>query len=258
MNDSNNKKDTILSYITPDPINPEYGLVRLSNSALKYIACEEGFLPDPFNRDCSPFEITDEQRIVVRIMFNRHTSILLRKSGSEEKQVILYLHEDGIVAAENETSTMVALRCFDMIEDCIGYYINDFRPTTFDVPLYPFKFLVPTDKTLYQEPHEYKFSQKLKTLVKTKLWESDNGERKRYNIEASYIDEWDNAQIGIHLIATTQNNNLGFLSFTICDSCIWGIYPEEENYARVKVMGSTEAQNKFCEFVDTFYVSGGF
>lgn len=257
MNDPNNKRETILSYISPDPSNPEFGLVRLSNSQIQYIACDEGFLEEPHNDSSSKYYITDEQRLVVRVMFNRHTSILLRKSGLEEKQIILYLHDDGIVAAENESASMVALHCFESIEDCVAYYINSFIPENIDPPVYPYKFLVPTDQTLYQEPHKFRFSEKIKALVCTKLWETDKGDKRRYSVETGYMNEWDNAKWGIHLLATTQKNEIGFLSFTICNDCIWGVYPEEKNYARVKVMGSTEAQNKFCEFIDSFSRSGG-
>ena len=253
MNNPNNKRETILSYISPDPRNPDFGLVKLTNSQMQFIACEEGFLEEPFTKGNAEFNITDEQRLVVRVMFNRHTSILLRKSGAEEKQVILYLHDDGIVAAENETTSMVALHCFESLEDCVAFYINSFIPESISSPVYPYKFLVPTDKTLYQEPHNYRFSDKVKALVRKRLRETDQGDKRRYSIETGYMNAWDNAKLGIHLLATTQENKIGFLSFAICDDCIWGVYPEEKNYACVKVMGSTEAQNKFCEFIDSFF-----
>ena len=74
----------------------------------------------------------------------------------------------------------------------------------------------------------------------------------RFNVEKSYISEWDKPRFSLQLHANNQDGEVGFISFLFCDTCIWAIYPYEKDYARVKVMGSAEAQNKFCEFITAF------
>ena len=66
------------------------------------------------------------------------------------------------------------------------------------------------------------------------------------------IDDWDNPKYSLQLHANNRKDEVGFISFLFCKNCIWAIYPYKENYARVKVMGSAEAQNKFCEFICSF------
>ena len=69
-------ENNFLSYISPDPKWPEVGIVRIANSKIKYIAKSEGF----FNlEDVSQVGfITDEERLVVKIMLNHNSTVLLK------------------------------------------------------------------------------------------------------------------------------------------------------------------------------------
>ena len=60
-------------------------------------------------------------------------------------------------------------KCFVVFD----YHINDFVSVNYGTPKYPFHFLVPTDDTLYREPHTISYSQKLKRAVFHKLRETD-------------------------------------------------------------------------------------
>lgn len=65
-------ENSFLSYISPDPKYPDVGMVRITNSKIKYIAKSEGFydLEDVNNVGV----ITDEERLVVKIMLNHNGS----------------------------------------------------------------------------------------------------------------------------------------------------------------------------------------
>lgn len=94
-------ENSFLSYISPDPKYPDVGMVRITNSKIKYIAKSEGFydLEDVNNVGV----ITDEERLVVKIMLNHNGTVLLKRERENDKQVIAYFHEDGIVSCENES-----------------------------------------------------------------------------------------------------------------------------------------------------------
>ena len=171
-------------------------------------------------------------------------------------QVIIYFHEDGIISCENEVPDTVVFHCFATVDDLLAYHINDFVSADYTELQYPFQFLIPTDRTLYEKLHTISYSQKLKDAVIKKLKTSDENDNYRFNVEKSYIDEWDKPRFSLQMHANNQAGEIGFISFLFCDSCIWAIYPYEKNYARVKVMGSAEAQNKFCEFITAFAGSG--
>lgn len=243
-------ENSFLSYISPDPKYPDVGMVRITNSKIKYIAKSEGFydLEDVNNVGV----ITDEERLVVKIMLNHNGTVLLKRERENDKQVIAYFHEDGIVSCENESLELSVFHCFSTVDDLLSYHINDFVSVNYGTPKYPFHFLVPTDDTLYREPHTISYSQKLKRAVFHKLRETDGNNSQRFQEEKSYIDDWDNPKYSLQLHANNRKGEVGFISFLFCKNCIWAIYPYKENYARVKVMGSAEAQNKFCEFICSF------
>lgn len=243
-------ENNFLSYISPDPKWPEVGIVRIANSKIKYIAKSEGF----FNlEDVSQVGfITDEERLVVKIMLNHNSTVLLKREHINDKQVIIYFHEDGIVSCENEMSGISVFHCFSNMEDLLAYHINDFVSAVYEEPRYPFQFMVPTDSTLYREPHTISYSHKLKQAVLRKLKETDGADLKRFDIEKSYVYDWDAPKYSLQLHANNRAGEVGFISFLFCENCVWAIYPYEDNYVRVKVMGSVEVQNKFCDFVSSF------
>lgn len=252
---NNTLDNDFLSYITPDPKNPNVGLVRLTNDTIKAIAKSEGFL----NIDVSSHSkfISDEERLVVKIMFNHtRTALLKRETKNDSKQLIIFFHEDGVISCENEASETVIFHCFASVDDLLAYHLNEYVDADYDEPVYPFHFLVPTDLTLYKEPHTITFSQKLKRSVLAKLTISDQNDFMRFQKESSYVNEWDNPRYVLQVHANNSSEEIGFISFVFCKSCIWAIYPYEKNYARVKVMGSAEAQNKFCDFIHSFTDSG--
>lgn len=160
-------ENSFLSYISPDPKYPDVGMVRITNSKIKYIAKSEGFydLEDVNNVGV----ITDEERLVVKIMLNHNGTVLLKRERENDKQVIAYFHEDGIVSCENESLELSVFHCFSTVDDLLSYHINDFVSVNYGTPKYPFHFLVPTDDTLYREPHTISYSQKLKRAVFHKL-----------------------------------------------------------------------------------------
>lgn len=251
-------ENDFLSYITPDSNYPDAGIVRITNSKIKYIVKSEGFLDlkDVNHKGV----ITDEERLVVKIMFNHNSTVLLKRERKGErendKQLIIYFHEDGIVSCENESSEISVFHCFATVDDLLAYHINDFVSANYDQPKYPFQFLVPTDSTLYREPHGISYSQKLRRAVLQKLRQADVSNSERFQIERSYVDEWNVPQYSLQVHANNLAGEVGFISFLFCKNCIWAIYPYEKNYARVKVMGSAETQNKFCEFICSFAVDG--
>lgn len=247
-------ENDFLSYITPDPNYPNAGIVRITNSKIKHIAKSEGFfdLEDVNHKGV----VTDEERLVVKIMINHNGTVLLKRECENNKQLIIYFHEDGIVSCENESSEISVFHCFATVDDLLAYHINDFVSANYDEPKYPFQFLVPTDNTLYREPHGISYSQKLRWAVLQKLRETDVNNSERFQIEKSYIDEWNVPQYSLQLHANNRAGEVGFISFLFCKNCIWAIYPYEKNYARVKVMGSAETQNKFCEFICSFADNG--
>lgn len=239
-----------LSYITPDPGFPQAGIVRITNSGIRYIAKMEGFISDEASNILRA--ITDEQRIVVRIMFNHSVALQIKRDGANKKQLYIFVHEDGIISCENESSETVLFHCFSNIDDLLSYHICDFIPSEYDEPSCQFHFLVPTDKILYKEPHTKSNSQNLKNAVLQKLRLANSLENNSMDIERMYVEEWEHPNSFLVLHANNNKGDVGFLSFTICDNCIWCVYPFENNIARVRVMGSAEAQNKFCEFVRSF------
>lgn len=243
-------ENSFLSYITPDPIYPKAGIVRITNSNIKYIAKSEGFINYEIPNHTSI--ITDEERLVVKIMFNHNGTVFLKQERQNNKQLIIYFHEDGIISCENESSEMIVFHCFSVVDDLLTYHISDFISADYEEPQYPFHFLVPTDNTLYEKPYTISYSQKLKEAVLKKLKASNLNDVGRYIIEKKYIDEWDSPKSTLQLHANNRAGEIGFISFLFCASCIWAIYPYEKNYARVKVMGSAEAQNRFCEFIYSF------
>lgn len=249
MNNTTVEND-FLSYISPDPDYPKFGLVSITTNNIKYIAKAEGFIDEEVMNHSKI--IMDEERLVVKIIFNHNSAILLKKEGDDDKQVIIYFHEDGIISCENKSSDVVMFHCFATLDDVLAYHISDFVLADYLEPQYPFHFLVPTDRTLYKEPHMLSYSQKLKNAVIRKLKASDMNDNHRFNVEKSYINEWDKPRFSLQLHANNQEGEVGFISFLFCDTCIWAIYPYEKDYARVKVMGSAEAQNKFCEFITAF------
>ena len=253
MNGDSVRKE-FLYFITPDPNFPEAGIVRITNNNIKFIAKMEGFIDETITNNEKI--ITDEERLVVKIMFNHDGSVLLKKERHDDRQLIIYFHDDGIVSCENEDSDMVLFHCFASVEDLLAYHINDYISVDYNEPQYPFHFLVPTDGTLYREPHTIFFSEKIKTVVTNKLKTTDANDTRRFRIEKSYIDEWDKPYFSLQLFANNQAGEIGFISFLFCDTCIWAIYPYEKDYARVKVIGSAEAQNKFCEFIMAFSGDG--
>ncbi len=252
----NHRKGDILSFITPDPGNPSIGLVRMSDRQMRYVAIAEGFLPKHPKWRSDEMVITDEQRLVIRIMFNCCASILFRKDGEEPRGVLIYLHRDGVVAAESKNK-QTEIHCFSCVGDCIDYYINDFIPNHYEEPPYAFQFTLPTDRKSYPVPRAELFPERLKRAVLSLLKQSDGEDSERYEVEAGYVHGWDDAKTSVHLIANDHNGQIGALSFVMCDNCIWGVYAEKEREARLKVMGSTEAQNMFCQFIDAFAEEGG-
>ena len=249
MNDLDTVND-FLSYITPDPRYPKAGIVRISNNKIKYIAKKEGFIGDETTNYTKI--ISDEERLVVKILFNHYSTVFLHRDLNSKNQLSIFFHKDGIISCENEAHDVVAFHCFSEAEDLLAYHINDFIPADYDNPLYPFHFLIPTDGTLYKEPHTINYSEKLKTKLLEKLRNAEKADINRYKIEKQYIEEWDSPSTILRLFANNQSGEVGLLAFLFCESCIWAIYPYENNYARIKVMGSTEAQNKFCEFITSF------
>ena len=249
-----NVASDFLSYITPDPNYPNAGIVRMTNNTIQYIAKAEGFIEDEVINQTKI--ISDEERLVVKIMFHHHATILLKRKKQNEKQLIMYFHQDGIISCENETSDRIVFHCFSNINDLLVYHINDFISADYKELEYPFHFLVPTDGTLYKEPHHISYSQKLKNSVLKKLKASSINDSRRFHIEKNYIEEWDKPKFTIQLHANNENGEIGFLSFLFCENCIWAVYPYEKDCARVKVMGSAEAQNKFCEFITVFSDKG--
>ena len=247
-------ENNFLSYITPDPNYPKAGIVRITNNNIKYIAKSEGYINCEIPNNTNI--ITDEERLVVKIMFNHDGAVFLKQERQNNKQLIIYFLEDGIVSCENESSEMVVFHCFSGVDDLLAYHINDFIPADYDELQYQFQFLMPTDSTLYEEPHTISYSQKIKAAVLKKIKVSDLNDIGRYNIKKQYIDEWDSPKSTLQLHANNRAGEIGFISFLFCASCIWAIYPYEKNYARVKVMGSAEAQNKFCEFIHSFSDNG--
>lgn len=243
-----------LSFITPDPNFPEAGIVRITNNNIKFIARVEGFIGETITNNEKI--ITDEERLVVKIMFNHDGAVLLKKEQYDDRQSIIYFHEDGIISCENEDSDMVLFHCFASVEDLLAYHINDYISVDYNEPQYPFHFLVPTDGILYKEPHTMLYSKKIKNKVINKLKMSDAKDIRRFQIEKRYIDEWDKPYFSLQLHANNQAGEIGFISFLFCDTCIWAIYPYEKDYACVKVIGSAEAQNKFCEFITAFSGNG--
>lgn len=244
-----------LSYITPDPAYPAGGFVRINNSKIKYIAQAEG-VPLPDNV-ASQGIIGDEERLVVKIMINHDSTILIKKECETPKQVIVYFHRDGIVSCENESPEVKVFHCFETIDDLAAYHINAFICAEYEEPEYPYHFLVPTDSTLYREPHTISYAEKLKQAVLQKLKETDVNHPERLQIEKSYMDEWETPRYSLQLHANDRYGNVGFISFLFCRTCIWAVYPYKKDYARVKVMGSAEAQNKFVEFICSFTEGGG-
>ena len=121
---------------------------------------------------------------------------------------------------------------------------------------YNFKFLLPREFNVFYATNTFFYSQKIKAAVLKKIKVSDLNDIGRYNIKKKYIDEWDSPKSTLQLHANNRAGEIGFISFLFCASCIWAIYPYEKNYARVKVMGSAEAQNKFCEFIHSFSDNG--
>ena len=151
-------EDDFLSYITPDPNYPNVGIVRITNSKIKHIAKAVGFLDlEDVNHKGA---ITDEERLVVKIMINHKGTVLLKRERENDKQLIIYFHEDGIVSCETESSEISVFHCFATVDDLLAYHINDFVSTNYDEPKYPFHFLVPADNTLYRELHGISYSQK--------------------------------------------------------------------------------------------------
>lgn len=248
------KINDFLSYISPDPKCPEIGFVRIANSKIRYIAELEGF--HNIENGSKVDVVTDEERLIVKIMLNHTSTILLKRECLDDKQVIIYIHEDGIISCENELPEIKVFHCFSTLDDLLAYHINDFVSDSYDEPKYPFHFLVPTDNTLYREPHSISYSEKLKQSILSKLKESNGTNLKRFDIEKSYVEEWNTPTYSLQLHANNHVGNVGFISFLFCKSCIWAIYPYEDDYARVKVIGSAEAQNKFCEFICSFADSG--
>lgn len=185
-------------------------------------------------------------------MHNHSSTVLLKREREADKQVIIYFHEDGVVSCENEMDDTTVFHCFATMDDLLAYHINDFISAEYDEPLYPYHFLVPTDNTLYKEPHTISYSQKLKQAVFRRLRETNVNDDRRFQIEKSYIEAWDESRYSVQLHANSLAGEIGFISFLFCKNCIWAIYPYEKDYARVKVMGSAEAQNKFCEFISSF------
>lgn len=179
-------ENSFLSYISPDPKYPDVGMVRITNSKIKYIAKSEGFydLEDVNNVGV----ITDEERLVVKIMLNHNGTVLLKRERENDKQVIAYFHEDGIVSCENESLELSVFHCFSTVDDLLSYHINDFVSVNYGTPKYPFHFLVPTDDTLYREPHTISYSQKLKRAVFHKLRETDGNNSQRFQ-EEKYADD---------------------------------------------------------------------
>lgn len=247
-------ENDFLSYITPDPNYLEAGIVRITNSKIKHIAKSEGFLELEDVKHMGV--ITDEERLVVKIIINHSSTVLLKRECENDKQLIVYFHEDGIVSCENESSATSVFHCFSTVDDLLAYHIHDFVSANYDEPKYPFCFLVPTDNTLYRESHTISYSQKLRVAALQKLRETDANNSERFQIEKSYIDEWEAPQYSLQLHANNRVGKVGFISFLFCKNCIWAIYPYEENYARIKVMGSAETQNKFCEFICSFADNG--
>ena len=112
-------ENSFLSYISPDPKYPDVGMVRITNSKIKYIAKSEGFydLEDVNNVGV----ITDEERLVVKIMLNHNGTVLLKRERENDKQVIAYFHEDGIVSCENESLELSVFHCFSTVDDLLSY-----------------------------------------------------------------------------------------------------------------------------------------
>lgn len=244
-----------LSYITPDPKYPSSGLVRLTNETIKAIAKSEGYLYTDVSSN-SNF-VSDEERLVVKIMFNHTGTVLLKREMKDNsKQLIIFFHEDGVISCEYEAAETVIFHCFASVDDLLAYHLNEYVDAGYDEPVYPFQFLVPTDLSLYKEPHTVTFSQKLKHSVLEKLKVSEKNNLIRFQHESSYVNEWDNPRYVLLLHANNSSEELGFISFIFCKNCIWAIYPYEKNYARVKVMGSAETQNKFCDFIHSFTDNG--
>ena len=92
-------ENDFLSYITPDPNYLEAGIVRITNSKIKHIAKSEGFLELEDVKHMGV--ITDEERLVVKIIINHSSTVLLKRECENDKQLIVYFHEDGIVTCEN-------------------------------------------------------------------------------------------------------------------------------------------------------------
>lgn len=248
--DSNNQ---ILSLITPDPSFPKSGMVRMFNRTIHSVAEEEGFLPKIDSE--YKVRITDEQRIVVKIMFNRFASVVLKRVGRKHKKVIMYLHKDGVVSAETVNDKETAFHYFVGIDDCISYYINDFVPNQYKSAIVSTCVEIPYDKIIFLGNSQNMSAQLVNSSIvdslKKSLLEFDSNN----NIEVKYLDELKDETDSMIMVANGVES-LGLLSLTYCKNCIWAVYPHNKNSAKLKAINSIEAQNKFCEFLVSYWEDG--
>ena len=240
---------TILDFITPDVDNPDIGKIKLTHDQLLSAGIQEGFVPGDID---STIKVTDEIKLVSRIIYNRSSSILLRRVYKDraEDQEILYLHPDGAISVKNNDKNMIC-HCFDNLKDIFDYYSKNYLVVNYPDTPNRIKFEIKTTKELYENSKKEKISSRVKRSVIERLKTYTVNKDELAN-EIRYVDNLDKVDNTLILFGNSDNSGINMLYIAFCKDCIWAIYPSDDNYSTFKVINQSELHNRVFEFIESF------